>query len=213
MASQLAVYNKALRLLGEPRLTGLTEARPARYHLDDAYALLIDYCLEQGYWNFAMRTAQLDASDSVEPAFGYSFAFTKPDDWIRTYLISPSETLDPPLLGRQLVDEAGYWYADSDPLFIKYVSNDTSYGADLALWPASFEHYAACHLALDAGPSVCTLSADKLEELERKEDRARRKARSIDATNEPTLFPPMGNWARARLGRSTGRVRPNAIED
>ena len=190
------VYNEALRLLGERRLTSTSEARDARYHLDDAYGRAKLYCLEQGLWNFAMRSAQLDASDSVEPSFGYRYAFTKPSDWVRTYVISASEELQPPLL--RYNDESGYWYADVDPLYIKYVSNDTSYGLDLTLWPETYAYYVSCRLAVMAGPSICTLSETKTDELLGKEKRARVDARSKDAMNEPPAFPPSGSWASAR---------------
>lgn len=198
MATQLLLYNQALALMNERRLVSTSEARDARYHLDNAYSDALSYCLEQGYWNFAMRAAQLDASDSVEPSFGYQYAFTKPSDWVRTYLISASETLDPPLL--QYNDEAGYWYSNVDPLFIKYVSNDTSYGADLTLWPATYTHFVASRLAAMTAPTISSASETKMDELRGIEKRARIDARSKDAMNEPALFPPRGSWSRARGG-------------
>lgn len=202
MTTQILVYNQALSLMGERRLTSTSEARDARYHLDNSYAVALSYCLEQGFWNFAMRAAQLDASVSVEPSFGYQFAFTKPTDWVRTYIISASETFDPQLL--TINDEAGYWYANVDPLFIKYVSNDTSYGADLSLWPETYAHYVASRLAVMTAPAICTASETKMSELYAIEKRARVDARSKDAMNEPPQFPPRGSWSQSRGG---GRSR------
>ena len=81
MTSKLTLFNGALRLLGERRLASLTEDRPARRYLDDAWDDgLVDDALEQGFWNFATRTVQMTASTSVEPEFGYRYAFQKPDD-------------------------------------------------------------------------------------------------------------------------------------
>ena len=204
MTTKILVYNQALRLMGERRLTSVTEARDARYHLDDAYSEGLGYCLEQGFWNFAMRAAQLDASAVVEPSFGYEHAFTKPSDWVRTYALSSSENLTPPLLNYN--DEAGYWYSNVDPIFIKYVSNDSSYGADLALWPETYALYVSCRLAVMTAPSICKASESKMDELLTREKRARVDARSKDAMNEPPSFPPQGSWAQARGG---GRSRLN----
>src|SRR5262245_6744371 len=139
MTSKLAVFNEALRLMGERRLTSVTEGRDARYHLDDAWTTSLDYCLEQGFWNFAMRAVQIDASTSLEPQFGYSFAFDKPDDWVRTFVVSANETFNPPLL--RYNDEAGIWYADCNLLYVRYVSNAATYGADIGSWPGTFSYY------------------------------------------------------------------------
>ncbi len=209
MATQILVYNQALRLMGERRLTSTSEARDARYHLDDAYSAALSYCLEQGFWNFAMRAAQLDASDQVEPSFGYTYAFTKPTDWVRTYVLSASEELQPQLL--RFNDEAGYWFADVDPLFIKYVSNDTSYGADLSLWPETYTAYVASRLAVMTAPSICTASDTKMDELRGVEKRARVDARSKDAMNEAPAFPPRGSWSTARGGQGSNRPRSSLL--
>src|SRR5688572_33121578 len=110
MTSKLDLYNQALLILGERRLASLSEAREPRRALDDAWDSSLRFCLEQGFWNFAMRAIEAQASASVVPTFGYAHAFTKPSDWIRSYQVSASETFDPPLLN--FVDEPNTWYAD-----------------------------------------------------------------------------------------------------
>lgn len=199
MASKLAVYNEACRLVGERRLSSLTEARDVRYHLDDEYALVIDYCLEQGIWNFAMRSVSMTASGSITVAFGYQNAFEKPTDWVRTYQMAVNENFEPLL--NDYKDEAGVWYADATPLYCRYISNDTSYGGDLAKWSPSFAFYVACRLASKIAPPISSMSAEKLDLLEKQETRARRDARSKDALNEPPLRQPSGSWVSSRLGR------------
>src|SRR5690349_21802567 len=110
MTDKLTLYNDALLILGERKLASLAEAREPRRALDDAYDLTLRYALEQGYWNFAIRAVQLAASASVTPAFGYMHAFTKPADFVRVVEQSASETFSPPLIGKEIVDEPGYWY-------------------------------------------------------------------------------------------------------
>lgn len=205
MASKLGVYRIALLHLEQRRLASLTEAVPARYALDDGWDDAVAYCLEQGYWNFAMRAVQADSSTSVSPSFGFEFAFTKPEDWVRTFIASSDESLSPQLNGTQLRDEAGYWYANCDPLFIKYVSSDTAYGGDLSLWPATFADYVAIRLANLCCGRVMG-SNTKLEILEKKEKRARIDARSKDAMNEGVEFPPRGTWV---MSRGTSRSSSN----
>jgi len=147
--SKLGIYNNALLHLEERKLSSLSENREPRRALDDAYDVVIGYCIEQGFWKHALRTVSIEASSSIDPAFGYQNAFVKPDDWVRTYQVSESENFEPQLL--RFNDEGAYWYADSDPLYFRYVSNDPSWGYDLSRWPASFAEYVALRLAVRHG--------------------------------------------------------------
>lgn len=202
MTSKLDLYNQALLILGERRLASLGEAREPRRALDDAWESSLRFCLEQGFWNFAMRAIEAQASASVVPTFGYAHAFTKPNDWIRSYQVSASETFDPPLLN--FVDEPNYWYADSDPLYVRYVSDDTVYGRDMSIWPETFTDYVAHHLALRTSSRITGNAAD--DALRAATRRARADARSKDAMNEPTRFPPAGTWVTSR-GTAATRSR------
>ena len=55
--TRLQLYNKALLLCGERFLSALTDSNEPRRLLDHVYETDgIDYALEQGAWQFAMRT-------------------------------------------------------------------------------------------------------------------------------------------------------------
>ena len=114
--TQLELYNKALRHIGERKLASLSEAREPRRYLDDEYSDTILLCLRAGLWNFAMRGIQIDSDSSIEPSFGYQYAFPKPSDWVRTSLLSTNETFDPPL--RYYQDQNGYWLCNADTLYV-----------------------------------------------------------------------------------------------
>jgi hypothetical protein len=204
VVDKLGLYNDALLFIGEARLAALTEDNTARRALDDAYDVTVKYCLEQGFWNFAMRAIQLDHSASVTPTFGFTYAFAKPTDWIRTHSVSVAENMDPPLM--QYVDEPNYWFANSDPLYIRYISNDTSYGMDLSLWPASYANYVATRLAARICKRV-TGSDTGTQNLVGLEKRAKADAMSKDAMNEPPGFPPNGTWVRSRQSGMMSRSR------
>lgn len=205
MTSKLEIYNEALGLLGERKIASLTETREPRRVLDDFYDSAMAYCLERGFWNWAIRTVQLDHSVAYDPPFGYSYAFTKPDDWVRTFVISGSENLEPPLL--KYVDEGGLWYADCDPLYVRYVSSDAAWGMDLSLWPQTFVAYAAARLAVRASKRITGANAS--DDLLRDERVARANAMSKDAMDEPPGFPPTGSWVLSRGGNGGDRSRWN----
>lgn len=196
MASRLALYNDALGLLGERKLSSLSEAREPRRVLDDFYSGVIKYCLERGLWNFAMRAIQTDSSTSIVPTFGYSYAFTKPDDWVRTAIVAADEVFTLPGL-LDFADEPGLWYANVDPLYVKYVSDHASYGLDLSLWPETFTDYVTIRLAGQACYRI-TKSDARVETLEKKEKQAKIVALASDAMNQPPGRPQRGSWVRSR---------------
>lgn len=202
MATKLGIYNQALRLIGERSLASLTEAREPRRVVDEIWDESVNYCLEQGFFNFSIRSQEASASLTVEPAFGYTYAFEKPDDWIRTAAVSADPNFHMPL--QDYNDEAQYWLANVDPLFVRYVSNDAAFGLDLTAWPETFTKYVATHIAAEICERL-TQNASKHEELRRLEKMRRVDARSKDAMADPVGRPPPGSWVRSRGGRHARR--------
>lgn len=202
MADKLSLYNAALRELGERRLASLSEPREPRRVLDDIYDQEVAYCLGEGFWTFMVRTAQMDASDTVTPEFGFLFAFVLPTDWLRTVTMSASQTLSPPFFDNDATIETGYVYTNWTPIYLQYVSNDALYGLNLGAWPAAFTDFVAKRLARQACVAI-TGKRDMLggpEGLIEVERKARLNARSKDAMNLPVKFAPTQTWVRARRG-------------
>jgi len=196
--SKLKLYNGALRELGERKLASLSVNEEPRRVLDTAYdSDFIDYVLSMGQWNFAIRTASIDPDESVTDSFGYSNAFEKPTDWIRTVALSDDEYQIQPL--RDYKDEAGYWFAEADPLYVSWVSNGEDYGGDLANFPAAMQLYAETELA----SRICTRltqNEGKTEKLIKLAAKRLTKALSLDAMDQSTMSMPEGNWAQSRRG-------------
>lgn len=200
--TRLSIYNGALRVCGERRLASLDENRKPRHLLDQVWTEDngVAACLEAGQWNFAMRTVRIDHDVDVEPQFGLLYAFTKPDDWVRTSAFCSDERFQVPL--RDCKDEVGFWYSDVDPVYVRYVSKDSGFGLDFSLWPPSFIKFVHAHFANEI---ILDLTSDKekvaLVEVKRK--KAVREALNRDAMNEPSQKPPPGSWVGARFGRGT----------
>ena len=207
MTDKLSLYNGALIKIGQPRLSELSDEGKGRRALDFAYDKTVKACLEAGFWNFAMRFAKATASPSESTTYGYRFVFDKPDDWLRTAAVTVDEYGRVPLLDYD--DRADFWLADMETIFVRFVSNDEDYGLDLGRWPESFVDYVETCLAV----SICeeiTGSNTKLADLEKKRDKAWKKASNRDVMNEPvTKFPPVGRLVRSRFGvmstRESGR--------
>lgn len=198
MATKLGTYNGALRLCKDRKLASLTENREPRRLLDDAWGDgategAVKACLEMGQWTFATKSVQLDYSPSVEPSFGYSRAFDQPSDWVKTVAICSDEFFTEPLLAYKT--ERKFWYAELDTIYVSYVSNDADYGADLSLWPENFAKLVQAYLANEIVGSLT--NADSAFVIKTYEA-AEKSAKSFDAMEGPTRFPPAGSWVRAR---------------
>lgn len=201
MASRLSIYKSALRYLGNAAgLSSLTEASPSRYALDDVWQEAGEYLLAKGLWNFAIRTAQLSEDEDVEPLFGYQYAFSKPTDWVRTASISTDPTFQDGF--EDFEDEAGYWYADSDTLYVRYISNDTDYGWNVGAWREPFAQAFACYLAFQCG---LPLSSDKSNrnDLFNLFKSLLTEAKTLDAVDERVARSPAGRLVKSRLRRGS----------
>lgn len=199
MTDRLKLYNAALGECGERKLASLSESREPRRILDDVWDNgFINDVLAQGEWTFATRTIELPADDDTETQFGYANAFVIPTDHLKTVGLCEDERFDVPLLEYHV--ETGFWFADIDPIWVRYVSNDADYGSNLSIWPSDFCRWAEMYLAVRIQPRLTGSKADRaamLKELKR----LRLDAKSCDAMEKPTQFMPQGSWAASRGGR------------
>lgn len=205
MVDKLSVFNDALRICKERRLATLTDNREARRALDDVWGDgsttgAVKHCLQLGQWTFATRTAQVDYSPSISPSFGYRYAFDQPSDLVKVAAVCQDEWFKVPLL--EYADERQYWYADLQTIYVKFISNGATYGADLSLWPESFAKFVATYLANEiVGSLTGNAEADRVGKMWKD---AMVSAKSLDAMNKPTAFMPTGSWVRSRR-TNTGR--------
>lgn len=198
MTTKLAAFNNALVELGHRPLADTGEAVEAGRLLNQVWPQVVNECLSIGSWNFATETIEATADTGVTPEFGYTKVFAKPSDFVRTVGVSQDEYLNCPLTS--YYDDINFWSADSSPIYIRYVSNDTGMGLELSRWPALFARYVETELAARVAPKIANEAA--AERLEKKRDKARTRALNVDAMNEPQpKFLPPGSWTGARGGR------------
>jgi hypothetical protein len=213
-ANRLALYNGSLALLGERSLASLTEDREPRRLLDEVWTRgngALRAILEQGLWNFAIRSMKSEYDTDVSPDFGFTRAHSKPSDWVRTAVVASDEYFYNALTQRECNDERGYWFSDLDEMYVRYVSDDSSYGSDLSLWPESVMLYGYAYLAREIAPR---LAAAKLDDMEALAKKRLKDAKSKDAMNEGTGIPAPGRWAQSRHAgswRRDGGSRGNLI--
>lgn len=202
--SKLQQYNGALRFLGERRLLSLTEEGKSRRELDSAWDESIAFMLEQGFWNFAIRSSELLPDEDQEPLFGYSNSFERPSDYVQLVAISDVGFFDTDTNAYE--GEATHWFSDADKLYVRYVSNDAAYGLNLGRWPATFCTAHQAYLAFLTGPSINSDRADKGDNFSLHEKWVSL-AKVKDAIEQKVTFKPAGRVVRARFGRRMGGER------
>ncbi len=207
VASRLSLYNQALIMLGARTLASLTENRESRRVLDVIWNDgAVEYCLEQGFWEFAIRTQQITYDPSITTQFGYTYGFDKPTDYIRTYSIFSDEDLTQPII--RYSDEGDFIYSDFDTIYFQFVSNDEDYGFNYGAWTETFTGLVELYLSSMACERL-TQNASKKERLDKEYNKALSDARSKSAMNKPTRFMHPGTWSVSRHGGRLGNF--NAV--
>lgn len=205
MADRLEIYRGALRLLGPSNLASLSEDRPEKRALDGAWTNCGNFMLEQGLWNFAIRTVELSFDEDVEPLFGFDHAFSKPDDWVRTVSISETADFREGLLAYE--DETSYWHASPETLYVRYVSNDDAYGWNVGAWRQHFSKAIEAYLAFECGLPISADRGNRNDVYSLYEKRLR-DAKIKDAVDERVRTTPPGRWTRSRnVGYPRDRYR------
>lgn len=199
-ASQLGIYNAALRWLEERKLQSLVENRESRRYLDDEWSNAIEYCLSQGYWKHAIRNVMAPAEVDTTTTFGWEYCFQKPTDWVATYQVADNSMYDPLL---RLYDDANnYWYSNITPIYVKYVSNDPNFGLNMSLWTPGFIEYLGGYLAQLLVPRI-KQAGDKIDRIDKLVKRLRQEGLAKDAMDLPPGRPPYGTWILSRAPRGS----------
>lgn len=193
-ADQLQLYNAALNLCRQTRLSALTDDIEARYILDDVWNRgngAAQYCLEQGYWTFATASVALANDPGYSPAFGQQYRFFKPADWVRTVRIAADGFFRNLLRGVR--DEGGVLYANQSPLYLRYISTGAAFGGNVAGWHETFRRWFEAYLGREAVGHLTT-SAEIIADVRAWADRMLNEARlsaqlDLQASDAPPPWP------------------------
>lgn len=145
MASTIEICNAALLKIGSSRITSLDDDSVAAAACKSLFAMLRNQVLEEADWSFAIRRVIL-APDSTTPAWNYSNRFKKPTNCLRviTARDNPDEQYN------NLLDwsiENDYILADTEVLYVKYVSEVADTTTFSPLFVAALTALLAHHLA------------------------------------------------------------------
>lgn len=122
MAAAVDIANDALQLLGQKRISSLTEASPTARTCNRTYETARDAELRAHPWVFAIDRSAL-AADSTAPAWGRANAFQLPSDCVRLLPPYPEDNL----ASRDWQVEGRKIYTDDDsPLYVRFIKSVTN---------------------------------------------------------------------------------------
>ena len=201
MASQASVYKGALRLLGEPSNVGPDSDKKIVREMNGAYADVIARCLEKHPWNQFKTLVQLT---QVTPAqAGWDYTFNVPAGFRRIVMVN-NHTREDDLEGIPYAYRAGNILTNSETTWLWFV--DSTYEGQLGSWPQAFADYVAARLADEVWPIN-----DEGDATRARIDAAMKsrlaEAIALDASGDPVVEQPTGNYVRARSAGLTGRGR------
>lgn len=198
--TKLSLFNRALRHLRVVRLANLNENVKSRNELDAVYDDTLQACLEMAGWKFAIRTSLLTPDSDIEPNFGLSYVYAVPDDfagrWVAICVDDMFRVEDPTFR-----EENGVLYSNQSQLYVKYVSNGTSYGLDLGKYPENYAELVGITLAERACLPI-TKDDKLLTKVQSDGVRILLKAKTFDAIKDGQRQTPPGRIVTARFGNS-----------
>jgi hypothetical protein len=196
MAGDTEIANVALRAIGASRITSLTQGTKNANYLNDIYAELRDKLLEMHHWNFATKSVKL-AQTATTPAVEFDNQYTLPADFIRL-VRAHSDDQAMVIVDHRLRD--GKLESSASEVWIVYISRVTDPNQMTPL----FRDALSMALAVEAATGIAE-SNTMAERMQKKFEKAMRRARSADAQSDlPDRMPP-GSWLTSRTGRNAER--------
>lgn len=185
--TSLDVANGALIKLGEQPIASLNDGTKAANACKNRLPVCRQAVLRSHSWNFAIQRTTLAAS-ATEPEFGYAYKSPLPSGCLRVVQVDDRRT------GYRV--EAGHIHADSNDIELRYVADIVD---DYSNADALFVEALSCYLAHDLCYHL-TNSNENKDRLLRDYDLALKRARFVDATEEPAESLYADAWNNARTG-------------
>lgn len=201
MASQASVYQKALRLLGEPSNVTVDSDKKIVREMTGAYDDVVKAVFESHPWNQFKTLVQLTQTTPAE--MGWDYTFNIPATLRRIVLVN-NTTQEDDLEGIEYAYRKGLILTNSESTYLWYV--DSTYEAQLGGWPQAFANYVSSLLADEVWP-VNDESDNTRSRINSAIGEWGAKAKGLDASTDPVVRVPAGHYVRSRTAGIIGRGR------
>ena len=197
MATEVGICNAALIRVGKNTIASFTEGTEEANFMSARYATARDELLRDHNWNFAIKRVKL-ARSSTTPAFGFTYYYAKPSDFIRKVSLHPDSSGYAVDEGKE---EGEYFASDAADLYLRYIARIT----DPNQMPEDFQRALSASLEYDADKGLADMSAAKVDERRARADKLLSKAKSVDSITDTPEPIPAGSWHNARRNWRRGR--------
>lgn len=199
MASAIQIANRALTKLGAARIISLGDDNKQSRAVLSCFDDLRDDELRSHRWSFAMKRTSL-AADSVAPAFGFTYAYTLPPDFLRLDMVNDEfpavvmdnyigvETNDYTIEGNKILANI------AAPLKLRYIARIE----DPNQMDVNFREALSCRIAAELAEDL-TQSNQKRELAWNEYKQAVSRAVRTNAIEKPPVMPPDDQWVMSRL--------------
>lgn len=165
MATQLEIANWGLTLIGEPRLSDLSDHDSMAEAITAHWDFLRDRAIRKQAWHCHIERATVSA-DSDAPAWGYDYQYTMDGDVVRViqvgdiYPIPSVSDYRASDLSKYKIEGRKILTNDSGPLNVRWLVNSKPVGE----WDASFAALLAADIAEHLQPKAGEAIARRIQE-------------------------------------------------
>jgi hypothetical protein len=199
MASQTAIVNHALDLLGETAINDISDATEPAERMLAAWDHTRDAALRGRWWRFAIERASLPA-DSSTPAWGFTTQYQIAGDVVR--VIQVDQYWPAPVLSDYVGSDTSPYKIEGDkiltditaPLKVRWIVNSV----DVGLWDSLFARVMACDLAERLAPRL-TGSETMLARINQQRAKAITEAVRVNALEQPPTMINDSSWIASRF--------------
>lgn len=199
MASVIQIANRALTKLGAARIISLGDDNKQSRAVLSCFDDLRDDELRSHRWSFAMKRTSL-AADAEAPAFGFTYAYTLPADFLRIDLVNdefPAVVMDN-YIGMETNEytiEGNKILANiAAPLKLRYIARIE----DPNQMDVNFREALSCRIAAELAEDL-TQSNQKRELAWNEYKQAVSRAIRTNAIEKPPMMQGDNQWIMSRL--------------
>lgn len=196
--SIVQICNAALASIGGRRIVALTDPTREGRSCNDLYDSSRRSVLRMHKWNCAVKREILTTVDSPAPAFGFTYAFTLPNDFIRVHTVFEGDIA---ISDEEYRVEGLSIATDRTSVYLKYIYDC----ADVTKFDPLLDEAIAQYLGWKLSPQLSASEEQKLQ-CERGFKAALQRARFVDSTEDPSERIDADEWIASRTGNS-GFVR------
>ncbi|MGE0830170.1 MAG: hypothetical protein AB7O04_12575 [Hyphomonadaceae bacterium] len=197
MASQLDIANWALTMLGEKRISALSDDTDNAELILGGWNMLRDALLVAQGWRFAIERTSL-AADTATPAWGFDYQYTVPGHVVRVLQVGQFYP-GPDMSDYRNSDGAEYRIEqgriltnEGAPLYVKWLINTV----DIGSWHPAFAKLMACDIADYVQPRAVQSDA-AAQRIAFNRSQAWMLAGTTNAIEDPPDYPADDTWLAA----------------